>query len=279
MNKLIKVCCLVSTLFLVSGCNKENTAYQGYVDGELRYISADFPGILENLYVRRGDNVTVGEKLFTLEKNPEKDSFTEANDRLSEAQAEIDRLNKSLEYDKTKLQRRLDLKTKNFSSQEDVDSAQNEYDITYQQWLKAKEDLLASTAIRNRLAWTVSRKEVSSNLNGFVFDTYYKPGELILAGRPVLSLLAPEDVRILFFVPETEISKIKIKQKVKITCDNCKPITAIVTYISPRAEYTPPINYSEQLRSKLIFMIEARSDPETNKTIHLGLPVSVTLHK
>ena len=40
-----------------------------------------------------------------------------------------------------------------------------------------------------------------------------------------------------------------------------KPFPAKVTYISPRAEFTPPVIYSRQERAKLVFLIEARPAP------------------
>jgi len=52
---------------------------------------------------------------------------------------------------------------------------------------------------------------------------------------------------------------------------------ATITYISPRAEYTPPVIYSQGARAKLVFMIEARPDP--THLLQPGLPVSVKLLK
>ena len=47
--------------------------------------------------------------------------------------------------------------------------------------------------------------------------------------------------------------------RISFTCDGCpSEIKATVIYISPRAEYTPPVIYSQSARAKLVFMIEAR---------------------
>ena len=48
-----------------------------------------------------------------------------------------------------------------------------------------------------------------------------------------------------------------------------------VSYISPRAEYTPPVIYSRESREKLAFMVEARFDPQTAVKLHPGQPVDV----
>ena len=48
-----------------------------------------------------------------------------------------------------------------------------------------------------------------------------------------------------------------------------------VSFISPQAEYTPPVIYSQESRSKLVFMIEVGFDPKTAAKLHPGQPVDV----
>jgi HlyD family secretion protein len=50
-----------------------------------------------------------------------------------------------------------------------------------------------------------------------------------------------------------------------------------VSYISPHAEYTPPVIYSRESRSKLVLMIEAVFDPSHSSELHPGQPVDVFL--
>jgi HlyD family secretion protein len=48
-----------------------------------------------------------------------------------------------------------------------------------------------------------------------------------------------------------------------------------VSYISPKAEYTPPVIYSQASRSKLVFMVEAVFPPDIAAGLHPGQPVDV----
>ena len=43
-----------------------------------------------------------------------------------------------------------------------------------------------------------------------------------------------------------------------------------MSYISPHAEYTPPVIYSQESRAKLVFMIESVFDPQTAANLHPG---------
>ena len=63
--------------------------------------------------------------------------------------------------------------------------------------------------------------------------------------------------------------------RVSFTCDTCpSDLKATIIYVSPRAEFTPPVIYSQTARSKLVFLIEARPEP-TQVLLPPGLPVTV----
>lgn len=52
------------------------------------------------------------------------------------------------------------------------------------------------------------------------------------------------------------LGKFKIGTKVKLICDGCaEPIAGVINYISPEAEFTPPVIYSTKRREKLILWL------------------------
>ena len=103
---------------------------------------------------------------------------------------------------------------------------------------------------------------------------YFRQGEMVPAGRPVLALLPPENIKLRFFLPETMMPKIAIGDTVAVGCDGCPPdLTARVSFIAQTAEFTPPVIYSLEERSKLVFLVEAR--PEKPAALRVGQPVSV----
>jgi HlyD family secretion protein len=91
-------------------------------------------------------------------------------------------------------------------------------------------------------------------------------------------MLPPENVKVRFFVPEPLLGGLSIGQEVVLRRDGAPAeMRAKVTYISAESEYTPPVIYSNETRSKLVFMIEARPDPAQTHNLHPGQPVVVTL--
>jgi HlyD family secretion protein len=96
------------------------------------------------------------------------------------------------------------------------------------------------------------------------------------AGRPVVALLPPGNLKIRFFAPQSILPTIKYGDIVDVSCDGCeKGLTAKVSFIARSAEYTPPVIYSQEERAKLVFLIEAR--PEQPDKFRVGQPVTVTL--
>ncbi len=261
------------------GCwQNDNGIYQGYVDADIRYMASNFSGILENLYVDRGDAVKKGDVLFALDLLPESASFDEAKAKVDAAQADIDRLNSLVKVTKDKFERRQTLGAGKFSYQEEIDITQNDYQSAQKQLEAAQANLKIDVANLQSAEWSAERKEVYSSVDASVFDVFYRPGEFVESGRPVLSLLAPKDIKILFFVPEKQIGKIQLGQAVVVTCDSCKnPISANVVFISPKSEYTPPVIYSEEAKTKLTFLVEAKADIANSKMLHPGEPVSVSV--
>jgi HlyD family secretion protein len=111
--------------------------------------------------------------------------------------------------------------------------------------------------------------------DGLIENTFFNVGEWVPAGTPVVSLLPPHRVKLRFFVPEQDAAHAQIGQAVGFTCDSCPPdLRARIIYVSPRAEYTPPVIYSQTARTKLVFLIEARPDP-TQTRLPPGLPITV----
>jgi HlyD family secretion protein len=92
----------------------------------------------------------------------------------------------------------------------------------------------------------------------------------------VVSLLPPGNIFVRFFVPEPQFSTIHLGDRVALSCDGCTGnMPANVSFISPQAEYTPPLIYSESSKAKLVFLVEARTSREQAVKLNPGEPVEV----
>ncbi|MCA9688743.1 MAG: HlyD family secretion protein [Myxococcales bacterium] len=136
----------------------------------------------------------------------------------------------------------------------------------------------AAEAALAQANWQLARKTVAATLAGRVTDTLFREGEWVPAGGPVVRMLPPGNIKLRFFVPEAVVGSLKVGRALAVRCDGCgADIPATLSYVSSQAEFTPPVIYSNEMRRKLVFMIEARPAPDQATRRHPGQPVSVLL--
>jgi HlyD family secretion protein len=134
----------------------------------------------------------------------------------------------------------------------------------------------AAHAALDMAEWRLAQRRVTAPAGGRVADVLARPGETMAAGMPVVSLLPPGNIFVRFFVPEPLLSTIHRGDRVALTCDHCPAdLPATISFISPQAEYTPPLIYSESSKAKLVFIVEARPRPEQAASLNPGQPIQV----
>ncbi len=306
---------LLLLLLSLAGCQQApETTWQGYVEGEFVRVASPLAGRLETRTVARGDQVAAGEELFTLERQEEAAAAAAARQELKQAQDNLADLRKgerpselaalearlrqaqaALNLSQQELKRRRDLYGRQMISAEELDQARtavqrNEaavHDLQAQLQtarLGARQDVVEAAraavgAAAARLAqaeWALEQKSRTAPAAGLVFDTFFEPGEFVPAGQPVVSLLPPANRLVRFFVSEPVVGTLKVGQPVRVFLDGrAEPVPAAIDFISPQAEYTPPVIYSRETRGKLVYLIEARPRPEAATLLHPGQPVTV----
>lgn len=306
----------IPVLCALAGCGNGGPGfYQGYVEGKYVHPAPAIGGRLIELPVREGQRVEEGELLFALDAELERSALREAQQRAEAAAARFQDLNKgkraeeidvaraavreaeaSLSLATSDLKRARELFTARMVPQSDLDAAESaerrararleqlrselrvaELAGRTDQILAARAELEAATAMVSQAQWALDQKTVHAQTTGLVESLYHRRGEWVGAGNPVLSLL-PETGRVVrFFVPEAELAGLRIGQARAIVCDGCPAgLKATVSYISPEAEYTPPVIYSRHHREKLVFLVEATIEDGNGAAIlHPGLPVEV----
>jgi len=251
MFKLIRMFIATIAILALAGCNNDSDhVLQGWVEAELIFVSPDEQGRVETLKVREGDRVQKGDLLFTVDDDLQKADVVVRNTAVINAQQSFDRAKELLKS---------------------AAGTQKNYDDAEAVLRQAKANLEWS---QTRLA----RRNAYSPSDATVEQIYYRPGETVPAGRPVLALLPPGNLKFRFFAPQAVLPEIKYGETVGISCDGCeKGLTAKVSFIARSVEYTPPVIYSQEERAKLVFLIEAR--PEHPEKFRVGQPVTVTLPK
>ena len=306
---------LLAAAALLGACSpKADPAWAGYVEGEYVYVAAPIAGALTTLAVQRGDEVKRGAPLFALDDQAERAAREEAAARASGAgaqaadlakgkreqeiavvQAQITQARAQAVQASAELARQEALVTQGFVSASRLDDvraaarqararvAELEASLRVAQ-LPARSDERSAAAASTDAAryaldqarWREQQKQQSAPADARVADTFFRAGEWVGAGQPVVSLLPPGATKARFFVPESELGAIAIGQAVSVACDGCSaPVAARISFISTQAEYTPPVIYSNSQRARLVFMVEARPDPKDAARLRPGQPIDV----
>jgi HlyD family secretion protein len=317
MKTLLRTIALLSFTAAMLGCSSSDSRLPGYVEGEFVYVSAPVSGKLQSLHVRRGEQVAQGALLFEIEDIPQQASRDAAIARFAQAQAavrdarkgqrptEVEALQaqyqqaiaaqKLAEVELTRQQKLLSAAVG--SSQQDVDRARSVRDQANEQVaalaaqiktarLGARADQVTAAqanadALQAQLTqaeWELAQSRQSASTTGNVADTLYRPGEWVAAGRPVVVLLPPANIKVRVYVPELTLSSLSLGSSVSVHVDGRdQELKGTVNFISPRMEFAPPVIYSQAMRSKFVTLVEVVFDPTVAATLHPGQPVDVTL--
>ncbi|MFZ5806021.1 MAG: HlyD family secretion protein [Verrucomicrobiota bacterium] len=262
LGSIVALCVLIlcGFVFFILSWNKIDL--QGYIEGEFVYVASPVGGRLEKLFVKRGETVSANQPLFALDPQVETQAQAEAAARLRDAEAAFQLAQSN--FTRTKL-----LLEQNVISQREYDEAERTFKSAEQVAAAWKESLAQAQ-------WKVTEKQQVARSNALVHDTYYTEGEWVAAGKPVVALLPPENMKVKFFVPESMLGKLQVGQELRISSSGLgKPAYGTVSYISTQAEYTPPVIYSIESRSKLVFLVEGSFLPDEAQRLHPGQPVDV----
>lgn len=286
----------------------------GYVEVEPTRLASPVGGRLVTLSVQRGDEVQAQAPLFALDTELEQPTLAEARARQAQSQAqasdlasgkrpaELDALRarvsaarSALQLGQNDLARQEALAQQGFTSKAGLDGMRERVQTLNAQLAQAQADLragelagreaqrqAAQAAIQVAQAQQASaqarlaQKSISAPVAARVEDTYFRVGEWVPAGTPVLSLLPDHSSKLRFYIPEPRLAQLPVGSQVRVSCDGCgPPFVARIRWVARSAEFTPPVIYSKDNRSQLVFKAEAV--PEQARELVPGLPVEITV--
>jgi HlyD family secretion protein len=299
----------VGVLWLMPRLSRSPTL-SGYVEGEALYLATPVSGRIDQVLVQRGDQVKAGQRLFTVDPAQLRAQRDQASAEMRAAQAQAADARKgqrpvelaifeanvaaaeATARDAAATLRRVrPLVQKGVFAKARLDDAQSAYDAAEAQVKAARrqreaaalgdrEDQIraadsrvqqtsaALTAADARLADGAPVAPVAARVE----DVFFQGGEWAAANQAVVALLPDDKIKLRFFVPERRINAYRPGAVVRFTCDGCQDgMTAQVTYISPRPEFTPPVIYSREARDRLVYLVEARPSVLLNP----GQPVDI----
>ncbi|KXI30706.1 HlyD family secretion protein [Paraglaciecola hydrolytica] len=308
----------ITSSLLACSSPEQSNEFVGYVEAELLYIAAPQSGWITDSPVQAGEKIAAGQVLFQLEQLQQEAQVKEAQARLAQAKAqernsltgarqeELDELTAqqraaqvAVDLAKSEQARWNKIVAQGLAPEATATKVNADYASSVAKLhsinasievarLGARQELInsadaaqhAAQAVVEQANWQLAQRQTKSTVSGQIEEVFYRSGEFVAAGKPVVAILPKHALVVRFFVAEAQLSQFSVGQTIQITADGIDgPIAATLFHINRTAEFTPPVIYDQQTRQKLLFMLEARlkNNDDDSSQLRPGLPVTVQL--
>jgi HlyD family secretion protein len=143
----------------------------------------------------------------------------------------------------------------------------------------ARGDAAAAAARVAELEERIAKARVVNPLAGTVLATYAEPGEFVQPGQPLYKIASLDTLILRAYVSETQLASLAIGQQVEVKVDRgpgkLLTTTGTVSWISPKAEFTPTPVQTRDERADLVYAVKIRV-PNGDGALKIGMPADVS---
>lgn len=254
-------------------------AGNGRIEADQVDISTKYAGRIAEVLAREGERVAVGQvlaRMDTAELNVQlsksRANGAEAEEAISEAEAAITQRESAVKLAEQELARTLALFASGAISKQTVDQQQSARDSSAailrgaQARLRTlKSSLIAARASEQLIQTQIDDSVLKSPVQGRVLYRLAEPGEVLGNGGKVLTLVDLSEVYMEVFLPAREAGRLAVGAEARVTLDLATAdfaIPAVVSFVSPEAQFTPKQVETQKERDKLMFRVKLRIPQE-----------------
>lgn len=170
------------------------------------------------------------------------------------------------------------------AAQADADRADSQLDLVLEgpraEQIDAQRALVEQAeAGLQQAAAEVGHTLVEAPFGGIVTIRHREPGETVLGGAPIVTVMDPADRWVRIYVREDAIGRVSIGQAARITSDTWpdRELDGEVTFIASEAEFTPANVQTEEERVKLVYAVKVKVTGDPGSDLKVGTPADVRL--
>jgi len=244
----------------------------GRIEAKLVDATAKEPLRVKDILVDEGDLVKPGQVLVHLDTVTLDAQLAEANanvaaaqEQLSVVKAGISKRMSEVALAKIELDRSEKMLADRASSQREVDVRRTTVETSTA--TLAEERARLQTALQQVAVAQANVATVQSRINdatlvspvlGRVLYRLAEPGEVLGPGGKALTIVNLDDVYMEIFLPAGEAAPLKVGSEARLTVDNQpgRSAPALVSFVSPEAQFTPKQVETKSEREKLMFRVK-----------------------
>ena len=257
------------------------------------------------LQIQRGraERAAAEAQLRLLQAGSRSEDIRQAEAQVDAAASDVTAIDAELKSAALDLQRFESLLRANAGSQKQRDDAQARVDVARERRRAAEDRVRAARETLARLRSGARREEidaararvatvdaqlaaldeglkdaaVTATVSGIVTQKLADAGELVARGAPLVVVTDLDRAWANLFVPEPQVPRVKLGQAATVFTDaGGRGLVGKVTYVSPRAEFTPRNVQTAEERSKLVYRIKVTVD-NRDGVLKQGMPVDAEL--
>lgn len=281
-------------LFMIScaGEQKSSDAYGTFEAVEVT-VSSQSSGPIVNLAVSEGDIVESGDflaQIDTLQMHFQREQIRSqmlanvARTASTRSQSEV--VTEQLLVAKKEQNRVQNLVKDGAATQKMLDDVNGQISVLEKQRSQVLSQLGLIEAERGvqsaqlaQIEDAISRAHVRAPISGAVLLILAEQGELALPGKPMLILADTESMIVKAYVGAEQLPSITRGQQVRVFIDKDKAsfteLDGRISWISPKAEFTPKIIQTKDERTNLVYAIKVAV--KNNGHLFVGMPAEIQL--
>ena len=251
----------------------------------------------------RAERATAVAQLRLLEAGSRIEDIRQADAQVDAAEAEAMAIEADLKAAQLDLERFEALLKANAIAQKERDDAQTRVDATRERLRSAGEraraarenvvrlkkgarpeeieaaraQVAAADAQIALLEKALDDAQILAPVSGVVTQKLVDAGEIVMRGTPIVVVTDLDNAWANLFVPEPMVPRVKLGQPAKVVTDaGGEGLSGKVTFVSPKAEFTPRNVQTAEERSKLVYRIKVTVD-NRGGILKPGMPVDAEL--
>jgi HlyD family secretion protein len=302
MNKTILF--VLMLLAALSGCGKKQEpsfAGSGTIEATEVTVSAKARGQLTAVNFAEGDTVRKDEVLagidvtnLSLQRTASAAAISEIVAGVTTAEREIAVADEALSQAKIAWEnarvtrdRIRDLHAQGAVTTDRLDRANTDYDLAESKVRAAEKQVALSKSRISSLAATRRKTEesirvlddqigegtVKCPLDGVVIEKVVEPGEVVNYGSPLCTVADLSSVWLIVYVGEESVGKIRLNGSARVRVDSFpnRFFTGKITWVSPKAEFTPKNVQTRESRVDLVYAVKITL-PNPEGVFKIGMP-------
>ena len=122
----------------------------------------------------------------------------------------------------------------------------------------------------------IEKSKIKNPIKGTVLSKYAEPNEITAFGKPLYKIADISEMNLRVYLSETQLSSIKIGQKLTVKIDGDKEMKSYegtVSWIASQAEFTPKTIQTKEERVNLVYAIKVKV--KNDGSLKIGMPAEV----